>query len=75
MKAIKERAEEYAIISKMRGDMPLELAEDVYVEIATEQRAADIDEVCEWIIKEWTKHDCDASTAASRLRKAMGEQQ
>lgn len=48
MESIEERAEEYAVIAKMRGDMPLELAEEVYIEIATEQRKIDIDKACEW---------------------------
>lgn len=29
--------------------------------------------VCEWITKEWVKHDCDTPTAISRFRKAMEE--
>lgn len=41
MATIKERAQEYAEIAKIRGDMPLELAEDVYIEIATEQKTID----------------------------------
>lgn len=40
--SIEERAQVYAEIAKIRGDMPLELAEDVYKEIATEQRKIDI---------------------------------
>lgn len=31
MATIKERAMDYAEIAKIRGDMPLELAEDIYI--------------------------------------------
>lgn len=73
MATIEERAMDYAEIAKIRGDMPLELAEEVYIEIATEQKMIDINKACEWITKEWAIHDCDAFTAVSRLRKAMDE--
>lgn len=50
MKTTEERAKDYAEIAKIRGDMPLELAEDVYIEIATEQKAIDIEEAWQWMV-------------------------
>lgn len=43
MKSIEERAKWYGYIVKERGDMPCELGESTYIEVATEQRKIDID--------------------------------
>ena len=48
MKNIEERAEEFAM--KVFSCSPyLEITREIYIKIATEQKAIDIDKACDWL--------------------------
>lgn len=72
MATIKERAIDYAEIAKIRGDMPYELAEKIYIEIATEQMQIDIAKAWKYIesIAEYT--GLDSYYLKEEYMKAMG---
>lgn len=72
MKTLEERAKEYAVIAKIRGDMPLELAEEVYIEIATEQKAIDIETIPQLYVR-WLMIDGEKPSWKEYAIKATEE--
>lgn len=68
MKTIEERAEEFAMKVFPCGPY-LEITREIYIKIATEQKALDIDKACEWL----RSRNVLTEASIEGFRKAMDE--